>query len=80
MLIFGDSKAIIDWINGKTPIRNVTMLHWYQKICDYRSNFKEISFQHIYREYNNMADTLSKEALTLGDGILLLKKKGDVAD
>jgi len=76
--IFGDSKAILDWINGRSSIRNSTLLQWYQKICELKSFFGEISFQHIYREYNSKADLLSKEALSLGDGILMLKEEGDV--
>jgi len=71
--ILGDSKAIIDWINGKAAIRNSTLLHWYQKICQLKELFEQISFQHIYREHNSKADLLSKEALNLGDGILLMK-------
>ena len=36
-------------------------------------NFESISFQHIYRELNEEADKLSKEALLLPPGLMMIK-------
>jgi hypothetical protein len=36
-----------------------------------RGDFEEISFTHVYREFNHRVDTLSKEALTVQEGVLI---------
>ena len=76
--ILGDSKLIIDWVNGKNSLRQVALLHWFHKITSIKGDFEHLSFHHHYREYNTLADTLSKEALHLSEGVLLLKEIGDI--
>jgi ribonuclease HI len=61
--ILGDSKVIIDWMNQKGQLQAVNLDGWKLKTKELTHNFKEISFQHIYREHNKEADLLSKRAL-----------------
>jgi ribonuclease HI len=61
--ILGDSKVIIDWIKQQGQLNSVNIECWKLKTLDLASKFKDISFQHIYREHNKEADLLSKRAL-----------------
>jgi len=70
ILVLGDSQAIIDWINGKSQIMNTTLTHWHQRVVYLKEAFAHITIQHIYREHNMLADTLSKDGLTLEEGYL----------
>jgi len=75
--ILGDSKTIIDWINGENHIRNSALFHWLQRISNFRDTFHSITFQHQFREYNAMADSLSKEGLNMEEGLLMVKEASD---
>jgi len=72
--VFGDSLAIIDWINEKSNIRNTMLSHWDQRIIKIRDTFTRITIQHLFREYNDTTDSLSKEGLILEEGTLLYKE------
>jgi ribonuclease HI len=68
--ILGDSRVIIDWINLKSNLHAVNIECWKQKTRELAKNFKDISFQHIYRDHNKEADALSKRALNEVEGRL----------
>ena len=68
--VLGDSLAVIDWVNGKTVIKNSTLLHWYQRTVHLKGTFTHINIQHIYRDHNGTADALSKEGIPLEEGII----------
>jgi ribonuclease HI len=59
----GDSKVIIDWINQKGQLHAVNIESWKIKTKELTRNFKDISYQHIYREHNKEVNLLSKRAL-----------------
>ena len=63
--IYGDSLVIINWENGTTSLSPPNIYHWCRDIRKLCSCFLDLSFFHIYREYNQLADRLSKKALTL---------------
>lgn len=45
---------------------------WHQRIIALKETFQEIIIFHVYREFNTKAYVLSKEALSLGKGLLLV--------
>jgi ribonuclease HI len=61
--VLGDSKVIIEWINLKGNLHSANLECWKQKTKDLAKTFNDIRFQHIYREHNKEADSLSKRAL-----------------
>ena len=69
----GDSKLTIDWENGQLQINALHLQHLLRAIRSQMENFESISFQHIYRELNEEADKLSKEALLLPPGLMMIK-------
>ena len=67
--IFGDSSMIINWALGKAALTCLALDYWCEAIRKMIPNFLKLDFQHIYREQNQCADGLSKEALLLDPGL-----------
>jgi len=70
--------AIIDLLNGRTLNRNMALDHWYQRTLLLKQSFTNISILHHYREFNMIADKLSKDALILDEGKLMMKEVSDI--
>jgi ribonuclease HI len=68
--ILGDSKIVIEWLNHKGNLQAINIEGWKRRIRVLASTFQGISFQHIFREYNEEAYLLSKEAITTTRGRL----------
>jgi ribonuclease HI len=66
----GDSKTIIDWLNGKGILRAAALECWKDRIHKLLLTLPHTSFTHLYREQNQEADSLSKKALWDSLGIL----------
>jgi hypothetical protein len=65
MLLLGDSKVIIDWLNGQVDLQAIALECWKERTQEATRHIKSLSFSHIYREDNSDADTLSKKALSM---------------
>lgn len=70
LLVLGDSRVIIDWINLKSKLQSVHLAGWLDKTRDLSSIFSDIKFLHISRTHNREADALSKRALIKEIGTL----------
>ena len=68
--IYGDSKTVIEWAQGRNNIRSPHMQNLLRAIRSLQPSFEAIHFKHIYREFNTEADTLSKMALAIQPGII----------
>ena len=66
--VFGDSKVVINWINGVGKLQVIMLRNWLNKIKEMTLSFDSITYEHTYRELNMVADALSKFALELQDG------------
>ena len=66
--IYGDSQAIINWAKGSTALSPPDLFHWCRETKKLATSFQDLSFSHIYREHNNIADCLSKKALSFPQG------------
>jgi hypothetical protein len=67
----GDSKLVIDWANRKRQVEILSLGSITKAIGDLQSLFDWILFSHINREFNQLADGLSKQALLLHEGTLV---------
>jgi ribonuclease HI len=65
LLLLGDSKITIDWLNGLADFRVAVLNCWKDRTKDATQLFRKLTFQHIFREENSEADSLSKKALLL---------------
>jgi hypothetical protein len=75
--VFGDSKLLMDWENGKSNISNLELGPIFNRIMENKIVFEEVSFAHVYREFNHKVDQLSKEALILEEVFLLVHEIKD---
>ena len=68
--VYGDSKVLIDWLNGSTNLHVLLLKHWIHKVQDIKRTFEHISFRHISRCFNTSADALSKTTISLKFGFV----------
>ena len=68
--IRGDSSAIINWFNRRVDLSSLELEGWCRNIRALQDSFAHLEATHVYREYNDKADSLSKEALGLNSGYL----------
>jgi hypothetical protein len=68
--VIGDSKLVIEWIHGTYRLQNLTLGPILDQILNAVLLFEEISFKHVYRQFNFEADKLSKEAISGPTGLL----------
>jgi ribonuclease HI len=75
--LLGDSKIVVDWLNHKCNIFVTSLMGWMENIRILITLFKNIIFEHIYREKNVEADTLSKKSLQVSEGRIHFNKWKD---
>jgi hypothetical protein len=63
--VLGDSKLVIEWVQGRENIHNIRLASILRDIKLAFLSFEWLSFHHILQELNSKADELSKEALEL---------------
>jgi hypothetical protein len=56
---------VIDWAKNKCDIDNLLLNPSMNQILEIKISFDNISFYHIFREYNTKIDQLAKEAILL---------------
>ena len=62
-MVAGDSKIIIDWISDKVKLEIIYLSHWKDMISNLKRGFETLNFMHIHRQFNKIANSLSKKAL-----------------
>jgi hypothetical protein len=72
--LLGDSKVVIDWLKKEGILHVSTLEGWRARISKLTESFCNITFQHIYKNFNIEADTLSKQALEDTEGNLYYQK------
>jgi ribonuclease HI len=68
LLLMGDSKVIIDWYTNDNNLQVISLQPWMIKIRALSRQFQQTKAQHIYINYNQVVDRLSKEALSCEEG------------
>ena len=66
--LFRDSLVIISWATRKGTLNLPHLNHWCDDIRDLLHYFLDMIMKHIYREHNQIADRLSKSALSHDSG------------
>ena len=61
--IEGDAKIVIEQIKDKCNIKSDIVKPLHKKVKKLIKKFDFINFEHIYRKYNNYADSLANQAL-----------------
>lgn len=60
---FLDSELVVKQLNGKYKVKDQTLGKLFIQAWNLKSQFKKVSFTHIPREKNKLADKLVNEAL-----------------
>jgi len=58
-----DSELIVKQINGEYKVKNEDLGKLFIKIYNLKHNFKKVSFSHVRREKNKLADKLVNDAI-----------------
>lgn len=66
--IYGDSKNVINWINGTQRCFNSNLENLLEEVLLLKSSFEAFSCHHIYRSQNQEADKESKDGLLIDAG------------
>ena len=72
--VYGDSKTIINRDNDVAILEVLTLDHWCSRIKDMVTRFYTFTCKHTFREHNRVVDRLSKEALELEAGYLIVQE------
>jgi ribonuclease HI len=70
LLVLGDSRVIIDWINQKCQLHSIHIEGWKQQTKELATRFTDVHFQHFPRYHNSEVDALSERALIAVAGCL----------
>lgn len=63
LAVYMDSELIIKQIKGEYKVKNADLASHYHAIKELEKSFVEISFQHVLREKNKLADSMVNECL-----------------
>jgi len=61
--VFMDSRLVVEQVTGRWKINNENLKLINNQIQDILPHFKDISFNHIYRNLNKHADSLANRAI-----------------
>lgn len=61
--VFMDSEVVVGQMIGRFSVRSAGLKQWHSRACRLARGFKEISYHHIPRDANRLADALANEAL-----------------
>ena len=68
LTIYGDSLVIISWVNRLASLNAPHLSHQCDDILSLLQHVPPVTIKHIYREHNQQANGLSKQALLLDPG------------
>ena len=60
---------VINWVKGKASLKLLELSHWLDSSL-LKKEFSWISFDHVYNEFNQDVDDLSKLVLGDMDGLI----------
>ena len=61
--IFMDSENVVRQMQGRYRVNSPDLREWHSRACCLVRNFKQVTFTHIPRSANRLADALAGEAL-----------------
>ena len=61
--IVSDSEVVVRQMQGQSRVLSQRLRHLHQETCAKIGYFRQVSFRHVPREENHLADALATEAL-----------------
>lgn len=65
--LFSDSRVVVEQLSGAIAVRNDSLRRLHQRALGLARRLRSISYTHIPRERNRLADALANEALAVAD-------------
>jgi ribonuclease HI len=62
--VFGDSMIVINQMKGIYKVKSENLTELYNRALTLSKQFEEITFKHVYRDKNKIADKLANQSLT----------------
>ena len=66
LIVYMDSKLIIEQMKGNFKVKNAGLKPLFEKAKTLCENFAKVSFEHVRREKNKIADELANQAMDVG--------------
>lgn len=63
LAVYLDSQVVVGQMNGDCAVRSAALQAWHRKACAMVRSLAEVTFSHVPRERNMLADALANEAL-----------------
>jgi ribonuclease HI len=67
LTIHMDSEVVVGQMQGMFAVRSPALKRWHTQACRLARHFREVTFVHIPRDANRLADALAAEALAEAD-------------
>jgi ribonuclease HI len=61
--IYMDSEIVVGQMTGRFSVNSAALKRWHSQACRLVRGFEAVTFTHIPREANRLADALANEAL-----------------
>lgn len=61
--IFSDSEIVVGQMRGRFRVQSADLRAWHQRACGLARQIPTVTYTHIPRERNRLADALANEAL-----------------
>jgi ribonuclease HI len=61
--IYMDSEVVVGQMQGTFAVRSPALKRWHTQACRLAHRFREVTYVHIPRDANRLADALAAEAL-----------------
>lgn len=61
--VYLDSEVVVGQMNGKFGVRSKGLKPWHRRACQLARQLVEVSYYHVPRQRNRLADALANEAL-----------------
>ena len=61
--VFMDSNLIVKQLNGEWKVKHKNIIPLFNSVKELILLFKNITFTHVYREHNKLADKLANDAM-----------------
>lgn len=61
--IFMDSEIVVGQMTGRFSVQSALLKQWHAQACRLARQYQDITFSHIPRDQNRLADALANEAL-----------------
>jgi len=61
--VYLDSAVVVGQMNGEYGVRSKALKPWHRRACHLAQRFEQVTYHHVPRQRNCLADALANEAL-----------------